>query len=1049
MDYTLFEARPGLAVVLLPDSPKFTVVAVSDDFESIMGVKREDIVGKGHFEKFPANLDDPRLSGEQNVKASYEHVIKYKEPHDLPLQRYDIPNGDGTFSEKYWKAVNLPVLSETGEVRYIMHTAEDVTAHVKAEKREEAHQELEQAYLRITKSEEDLKRFKFMADNARDPFILMRKDGSFAYLNKKALQTWRYTAEEARHIRVPDVDPLYQDEAFSQIFARAQKEVIPQFETLYKRKDGLIYPVEVNMGGLTLDGKPHLFAVARDITQRKKAEEALVEKDRNIRAIINHAPVAMLVLKGENMVIDIVNYKMLKIVDKTEEISGKPLLEALPEMKGQPIIDILYCVFHTGKPFYGDGLLVPLMRNGVWEDRYFNFAYTPVIENDSVVGVMEVATEVTEQVKTRRKIEESEHQVRSLVESAPFPIGVYIGEEMRIQFANRAMIDAYGIGIDVIGRLYKEVMHEIDPEIYKRLDEVFKTGIAFHAENEHIDLIVNGNLQPYYFNYSFTPLFDAQGKVYGVMNTAADVTDLNVAHKRIEESELRFRNMVQQAPVAIALTRGRDIVIESINAPMLHIMGKEVAEEAIGKKLVEVLPEVEDQPIIGILVKVLETGEPFRGAEVPVNFMVNGYFETHYFNLSYTPVIEEGVTASVLHVAIDVTEQVLARKKIEESIEELQLAVEIADLGTFRVDLLTNKATYSQRVMDWFGFTEQGLNLEIIPAYVHPEDRANVVQALQDSLTSEANSYHDVTCCVIHSKDGVVRHLRSFGKTFFTQEGQPYLMIGTLQDVTPQMLYQQQLKTSEAELQKRVLERTLALENKNKELEQFTYAASHDMQEPLRKVETFSSMLMKLHNDQLDDKGKSLVTKISSSVHRMKSIIDDLLNYSHQTAEAQVFTPVNLNKIAEEVEDDLELVISEKKATIVKDVLPVINGVPGQINQLFFNLFSNALKFSKPGIPVRIQIKYSQPSKEESSVKGLYTHQPYIKISFTDNGIGFDQEYAEQIFSLFKRLHAKTEYEGTGIGLGLCRKIVLNHKGAIWAESEKDKGSTFHILLPG
>ncbi|MGI8638211.1 MAG: sensor histidine kinase [Segetibacter sp.] len=123
--------------------------------------------------------------------------------------------------------------------------------------------------------------------------------------------------------------------------------------------------------------------------------------------------------------------------------------------------------------------------------------------------------------------------------------------------------------------------------------------------------------------------------------------------------------------------------------------------------------------------------------------------------------------------------------------------------------------------------------------------------------------------------------------------------------------------------------------------------------------------------------------------------------------------------------------------------------MPGQINQLFFNLFSNALKFSRPDIQVKIKIEGFYPSKEELSGKGLDVDRRYVKISFSDNGIGFKQENAENIFGLFKRLHRKTEYEGTRIGLGLCKKIVQNHNGAIWAESEKDKGSTFQMILPG
>ncbi len=146
---------------------------------------------------------------------------------------------------------------------------------------------------------------------------------------------------------------------------------------------------------------------------------------------------------------------------------------------------------------------------------------------------------------SRQKLEEGEQQVRALVESAPFPIAVYIGKEMRIQLANQSVMDIWGKGNDVVGKLFAEVLPELDnQEIFEQLDSVFTTGIAFHAKNQNVNLVIDGKLHPYYFNYSFTPLFDAAGNVYGVMNTAADVTDLNLAKQNIELSENNLRNII-------------------------------------------------------------------------------------------------------------------------------------------------------------------------------------------------------------------------------------------------------------------------------------------------------------------------------------------------------------------------------------------------------------------------------------------------------------------------------------------------------------------------
>jgi PAS domain S-box-containing protein len=275
-------------------------------------------------------------------------------------------------------------------------------------------------------------------------------------------------------------------------------------------------------------------------------------------------------------------------------------------------------------------------------------------------------------------------------------------------------------------------------------------------------------------------------------------------------------------------------------------------------------------------------------------------------------------------------------------------------------------------------------------------------------------------------------------------------------EITDQVMARRKTEESEALLQVRVNQRTAELSRANKtlakmnrELEHFTFAASHDMQEPLRKVSTFSNFLLERYPDQLDETARTYLVKIDHSVRRMKNMIEDLLNYSQQTSEEQEHVPVDLNEILEVIETDLELVIQQKMARITKERLPRFQANPTQMNQLFFNLYSNALKFSKPGVPVRIDIKCCQVEKAELARFNLPdTDRSYIRISFIDNGIGFEQKYAEQIFSLFKRLHGRSEYEGTGIGLGLCKKIVESHHGAISASSEPGRGAAFHILLP-
>ncbi len=244
-------------------------------------------------------------------------------------------------------------------------------------------------------------------------------------------------------------------------------------------------------------------------------------------------------------------------------------------------------------------------------------------------------------------------------------------------------------------------------------------------------------------------------------------------------------------------------------------------------------------------------------------------------------------------------------------------------------------------------------------------------------------------------------------------------------------------------------DKNLELERLNKSLEQFAYIASHDLQEPLRKIKTFTSLLSQRFNDDLPDKAKELVNKIWSSSERMSLLIKDVLNFSRIVGSANMFIETDLNQILNNILGDFDMIVLERGASIRVEYLPCIEAIPVQINQLFYNLVGNALKFSKEGRPPVITISSRAILPEEvAKHTGLNQQLSYTEISFKDNGIGFEQQFAEQIFSIFERLNNQQQYAGTGIGLALCRKIAEQHQGRIHAEAEERIGATFYVLLP-
>lgn len=262
-------------------------------------------------------------------------------------------------------------------------------------------------------------------------------------------------------------------------------------------------------------------------------------------------------------------------------------------------------------------------------------------------------------------------------------------------------------------------------------------------------------------------------------------------------------------------------------------------------------------------------------------------------------------------------------------------------------------------------------------------------------------------------------------------------------DLTQQKTAQNELQRTNALLE----ESNKALENSNHDLQQFASVASHDLQEPLRKIQVLLSSITDKNGETLSAQTSRQITRVTQAAARMRTFVVDVLNYSRLSSDADKFTRVDLDEVVKEVLEDLELVIREKNAAIEVQSLPTVPGNKGQLRQVLQNLLVNALKFSKAGQSPNIQISATYlPSRDFDATP--CDHGPYSLIKVKDDGIGFDEAFSERIFSLFTRLHSKDQYEGTGIGLAIAKKVIESHGGLITARSREQIGTEFLILLP-
>lgn len=478
--------------------------------------------------------------------------------------------------------------------------------------------------------------------------------------------------------------------------------------------------------------------------------------------------------------------------------------------------------------------------------------------------------------------------------------------------------------------------------------------------------------------------------------------------------------------------------------PSLGINGKHPS--ILGMSGKEAWPEIWDD-ISPLLHSVTEKGESIWRENQLIPIFRNGQLEDVYWTFSYSPVKDEsGNVAGVLTVCTDNTDAVKAANSLRESEHRFREMADLSPIWIWITDSDVNIQYANRELLNYVGVENSAdFTGQVWKDSVHPDDIEIVYSGFAKAV--EDKSKFSLEYRVKNAANNTYQWFKVMGVPKL-EDGEMVGFIGTGMNIDKQKSFAEHLKSEVDHRTRELANSNIKLASMNKELQSFAYISSHDLQEPLRKIQMFAEVLMEREYDNLSKSGKVKFEKIQSAANRMQSLINDLLAYSRTDTEKRVFELIDLKSVIDEVENDLGEELLKRQGTVELLSSCKLEVVPFQFRQLIYNLLSNSIKYSKADVPPEIKIVGETIEGLENDDKFLKAGVSYAKITITDNGIGFDKQFSEKIFEVFQRLHGKQEYVGTGVGLAIVKKIVQNHNGIISASGESGSGAVFEVIMP-